>query len=114
MAAVTSEEPIRVGSVGKSIGLFLGKTYKSIIERAEFSPPFNLAHHASIRPAQVETRNSLQRDGNITRIMHDRRIRLRVLKRLYEPFIGKKIRKKLIADLEKLQLYFRLKASARP
>jgi hypothetical protein len=60
----------------------------------------------------VETRNGLRRDGNVTRIMHDRRIRLRGLKRLYEPFIGKKIRKKVIADLEKLQLYFRLKSSA--
>jgi uncharacterized membrane protein len=112
VTTVTSEEPISVGTVGKSIGLFLGKTYESTIECAEFSPPYNVAHHASIGPAEVETRNGLRRDGNVTRIMHDRRIRLRGLKRLYEPFIGKKIRKKVIADLEKLQLYFRLKSSA--
>jgi hypothetical protein len=111
-ATMISEGPIDVGSVGMSIGFFQGKTYESTIECAEFSPPFNVAHHASIGPVQVETRNGLRREGNVTRIMHDRRIRLRGLKRLIEPFIGKKIKKKVIADLEQLQLYFRLKASA--
>jgi len=112
LATITSQGPIGVGSVGKSIGIFMGKTYESTIECAEFSPPFNVAHHASIGPAKVETRNGLRKDGNTTKIMHDRRIRLRGLKRLMEPLIGKRIKKKVIADLEQLQLYFRLKASA--
>jgi hypothetical protein len=112
VATVVSEGPIGVGSVGKSIGLFQGKTYESTIECAEYSPPFNVAHHADIGPAHVEMRNGLRREGNVTKIMHDRRIRLRGLKRLMEPFIGKKIKKKVIADLEQLQLYFRLKTSA--
>jgi hypothetical protein len=111
-ATVLSEGPIGVGSVGTSMGVFQGKLYESTVECAEFSPPFSVVHHAKIGPAEVESRHSLRRDGNLTTITHDRRVRLRGLKRLYEPFLGRKIRKKVIADLKKLQLYFRLKTSA--
>jgi hypothetical protein len=111
-ATVLSEGSIGVGSVGKSMGIFQGKLYESTVECAEFSPPFSVVYHTKIGPVEVESRHKLRRDGNLTTIMHDRRIRLKGLKRLYEPFIGKKIKQKVIADLEQLQLYFRLKTSA--
>lgn len=112
MATIPSQEPIGVGTIGKSVGLFLGRTYESTIEFAEFSPPHNVAHQITFGPMRMETRNGFKAVGEGTQIVHDRRIRLGGLKRLMEPFIGKRIRNKVIADLEQLQLYFRLKASA--
>jgi hypothetical protein len=112
LAKITSQGPIGVGTTGKSIGLFLGRTYETTIELAEFSPPYNVAHRAYIGPARMETRNGFRKLGDRTFVMHDRRIRLKGIKRLLEPFIGKQIKRKVIADFEKLQLYFRLKASA--
>jgi len=112
LATIPSQEPIGVGTTGKSVGLFLGRTYESTIEFAEFSPPYNVAHHIRFGSMKMETRNGFRAVGNSTQITHDRRIRLKGLKRLMEPFIGKKIRNKVIADFEQLQLYFRIRASA--
>jgi len=112
LATIPSHEPLGIGTIGKSIGLFQGRTYESTIEFAEYSPPYNVAHQTTFGPVKMETRNGFRAVGDTTQITHDRRIRFTGLKRLMEPFIGKRIRNKVIADFEQLQLYFRIRASA--
>lgn len=112
MAKITSEEPIGVGTEGKSVLSILGKSYESTFTYDKYDPPHLVSKHITAGNIKMEVTNGLEEVDNGTQLTHYLEISHKGLKKIVEPFLAKKIKKQVHANLEQLKLYFRLKASA--
>jgi hypothetical protein len=108
-ANMSSDGSIEVGTTGNSVITFLGNIYEMNFSYDIFDPPNCVSHLSTAGLIVAEMTNDLASVGNGTKLTVQMKIRLRGLRKLVEPFIAKKIRKQIFANLEVLQLFFRLR-----
>jgi uncharacterized protein YndB with AHSA1/START domain len=112
MAKITSEEPIGVGTAGKSIVNILGRSYESTFTYDEYDPPQRVSKQITAGQIKMKVTNELKEVDNGTQLARNLEISHNGPKKLMEPLLAKKIKKQFQGSHEKLKLYFRLKVSA--
>lgn len=108
-----SEGEVGVGTTGKSVSRFLGRSYETNFTYDDYDPPHLVSHRMTAGPMEMETTNDLKEDENGTHITLSLRVKFKGINKLKEPFISKKMKKQFRENLEDLQLFFRFKALSR-
>jgi hypothetical protein len=112
MAKITSEGPIGVGTVGKSVLDILGKRYDSTFTYDEFDPPHLVSKQITAGHIRMKVTNGFKEVDRGTQLTRQMEISHNGLNKLLEPFKAKRMKKQFQASHEELKLYFRLKTSA--
>jgi len=109
-----SEGAVEVGTTGKSVNRFLGRSYETNFTYGDYDPPHLVSHRMTAGPMEIETTNGLKDVENGTRVTLSLKVNFKGINKLREPFISKKMKKQFRENLEVLQLFFRFKALSRP
>ena len=105
-----SEGEVGVGTTGKSVSRFLGRSYEANFTYDDYDPPHLVSHRMTAGCMEMESINGLKQVENGTQITLSLKIKFKGINKLREPFISKRIKKQFRENLEVLRLYFRLKA----
>ena len=108
------EGEVGVGTTGKSLSRFLGRSYETNFTYDDYDPPHLVSHRMTAGPMEMETTNDMREDENGTHITLSLKVKFKGINRLKEPFISKRMKKQFRENLEVLHLYFRFKALSRP
>ena len=108
-----AEGAVGVGTTGKSVNRFLGRSYETNFTYDDYDPPHLVSHRMTAGPMEMETTNGLKEVENGTQITLSLKVKFKGINRLREPFISKRMKKQFRKNLEDLQLFFRLIALSR-
>jgi hypothetical protein len=108
-----SEGVVEVGTTGKGVSRFLGRSYETNFTYDDYDPPHLVSHRMTAGPMEIETTNDLREDENGTHITLSLKVNFKGINKLREPFISKRMKKQFRENLEDLQLFFRFKALSR-
>jgi len=108
-----SDDEVGVGTTGKSVSRFLGRSYETNFTYDDYDPPHLVSHRMTAGHMEMESTSDLEEDENGTHITLRLRVKFKGINKLKEPFISKKIKKQFRENLEALQLFFRFKALSR-
>lgn len=103
---------VGVGTTGKSVSKFLGRSYETNFTYDDFDPPHLVSHRMTAGPMEMETTNGLKEVESGIHITLSLKVKFKGINKLIEPFISKRMKKQYRENLEVLQMYFRLKALA--
>jgi hypothetical protein len=108
-----SDGEVGVGTTGKSVSRFLGRSYETNFTCDDYDPPHLVSHRMTAGPMEMETTNGLKDVENGTHITLSLKVKFKGLNKLKEPFVSKRMKKQFRDNLEALQLFFRFKALSR-